>query len=983
MSSSAKDSLLTGCRLGANGSGKSTTLDAIVGMNTVTSGTITVDGTGGVGICPQKNVLWPEVKVSEHIQIFNKLKMSGKGDSNDVLHDLIKAVDLDRKLHAKAQTLSGGQKRKLQLGMMLTGGSSVCAVDEVSSGLDPLSRRKIWDILLAERGERTIILTTHFLDEADLLADHIAILSKGTLRAQGSSAELKNTIGGGYRIHLYTGPGHRAAPVIPGMRTDVTFDQTTYLAQSCTQAAQVVRTLEKEGIDDYNLSGPTIEDVFLQLAEEVHSESDSDLGRVLSSRRAGGDVDVGEKYPRVGAALIKSETEKLELLSGTTIGFGRQAWVLFRKRFTLLRRNYVPYIAAFLIPIVAGGLVTNLIKHQGQAGCTPAAQLSNSSTKTTTNRPTYDMVVGPSSIVADALTLLSPLFENSGLGSNETIGSLYTADSFHIVETESDFISYIATNYANVTPGGIFVGDSTSPPIFAYQADATIYTSVFTQNIMDTLLTNITIVTDFKRFDIPWSADTGNSLQLVVYFGLVMAAAPAFFSLYPTLERVRLVRGLEYSNGVRALPLWLAYLLFDFSIVLFSTSMVGVIFATVAGNVWYQLGYLYLVLVLYNVTSVLIAYVVSLYARTQLSAFAIAAGGQAVLFLAYLVGYLCTITYASVLTVDQELLAVHFGVSVITPMGSLIRAFFVALNLFSTTCEGTQLASYPGGIKYYGGPILYLILQTIALFAFLIWHDSSSLWTRLRGTGQLPPAADETIVGDEKVIEELNRVNTSNDCLRVIHVTKSFGKNTAVENLTFGIARDEVFALLGPNGAGKSTTISLIRGDIQPSRNGGQIFVDDVLVSKYRAQARSHLGVCPQFDAMDTLTVTEHLQFYARVRGVSDVEHNVRAVIQAVGLQNFTSRMAAQLSGGNKRKLSLAIALMGNPAVLLLDEPSSGMDAGESRITLVLRPNINILENADINSSGQAYNVEDSSRRGCWTLYPSHDAQHGRGWRSC
>lgn len=80
---------------------------------------------------------------------------------------------------------------------------------------------------------------------------------------------------------------------------------------------------------------------------------------------------------------------------------------------------------------------------------------------------------------------------------------------------------------------------------------------------------------------------------------------------------------------------------------------------------------------------------------------------------------------------------------------------------------------------------------------------------------------------------------------------------------------------------------------------------------------------------MDSLTVVEHLQFYARVRGVSDCEHNVRAVIQAVGLQNFTTRMAAKLSGGNKRKLSLAIALMGNPSVLLLDEPSSGMDAGK------------------------------------------------------
>src|SRR3954463_6392339 len=82
---------------------------------------------------------------------------------------------------------------------------------------------------------------------------------------------------------------------------------------------------------------------------------------------------------------------------------------------------------------------------------------------------------------------------------------------------------------------------------------------------------------------------------------------------------------------------------------------------------------------------------------------------------------------------------------------------------------------------------------------------------------------------------------------------------------------------------------------------------------------------------MDQMTVLEHLRFYARVRGVPDIEHNVEAVIKAVGLQAFSSRMAAKLSGGNKRKLSLGIALIGNPTVLLLDEPSSGMDAASKR----------------------------------------------------
>lgn len=90
--------------------------------------------------------------------------------------------------------------------------------------------------------------------------------------------------------------------------------------------------------------------------------------------------------------------------------------------------------------------------------------------------------------------------------------------------------------------------------------------------------------------------------------------------------------------------------------------------------------------------------------------------------------------------------------------------------------------------------------------------------------------------------------------------------------------------------------------------------------------------MCPQFDAIDQLSVLESLRFYARIRGVSDVEYNVKAVLRAVGLQAFSQRMAADLSGGNKRKLSLGIALMGNPSVLLLDEPSSGMDAAAKRI---------------------------------------------------
>jgi len=178
---------------------------------------------------------------------------------------------------------------------------------------------------------------------------------------------------------------------------------------------------------------------------------------------------------------------------------------------------------------------------------------------------------------------------------------------------------------------------------------------------------------------------------------------------------------------------------------------------------------------------------------------------------------------------------------------------FVALNIFSTTCDGKQIASYPGGILQYGGPILYLILQIFVLFAILLWYDSGSVLAWYRRVRKVSSTTEETDVpADEEMAEELVRVTSSNDGLRVIHLTKSFGHVTAVENLTFGIKRGEVFALLGPNGAGKSTTISLIRGDIQPSKNGGNIFVENIEINRHRADARSHLGVCPQYDGKFT-----------------------------------------------------------------------------------------------------------------------------------
>jgi ATP-binding cassette subfamily A (ABC1) protein 3 len=336
--------------LGANGSGKTTTLETIAGLNTVTSGTVTVDGRGGLGVCPQRNVLWDQLTSYEHVRIFNRLKSTGALASKAEIEALIASCDLAKKSNAKARTLSGGQKRKLQLSMMFTGGSRVCCVDECSSGVDALARQKLWQILLAERGARTIIFTTHFLDEADLLSDQIAILSKGNLKAQGSAVELKHRLGGGYRIHVYNNPGRNMAVLeIEGATRKVLYDQTVYTVPDSAQAAALVRMLEAHGINNYEITSPTIEEIFFRVAENMELSSlaaPQPQDTSTSSRKVSDEISEKE-----GKLVTDEDAENpLKLQTGNRIGVVRQALTLFRKRFTVFQRNWFPFCAAFLIP---------------------------------------------------------------------------------------------------------------------------------------------------------------------------------------------------------------------------------------------------------------------------------------------------------------------------------------------------------------------------------------------------------------------------------------------------------------------------------------------------------------------------------------------------------------------------------------------------------------------------------------------------------
>lgn len=884
--------------LGSNGSGKSTTLDVLAGLQRPTEGTIEMEAAGGIGLCPQKNVLWDELTVYEHVKIFNRLKATTI-DPKETMQELIASCDMEQKVNAKSSTLSGGQKRKCQLAMMLTGGSSLCMLDEVSSGLDPLSRRKIWDIILAERGKRSMILTTHFLDEADLLSDDVTIISKGKVVAHGSSVALKHELGGGYRVRIYHENKRDLPAELEQYPKDVQRDQTVYQLADSATAAYFVLELEKAGVMDYQVNGPQLEDVFLNLAGETKAEFEKD----------------GTMSPISSSENVAPRKKEMQLAKGKPLSFLAQTWVLFRKRWIILRRNPLPYLVALLIPIIAGGLVTLFVQGYETPTCDPEE-----------NAESVPGISMQSLLIAGQA---SPFPAGPSSDIPSLIDTLYPGLSIENMDTVQALTDYINTNYATVEPGGFVLGET---PTFAWRGNYDVYYSVAVQNIMNNVLTDTPIYTSFQHFETQWAPGLGQTIQFILYFGLAMSAYPGFFALYTNVERLRTVRALHYSNGVRAGPLWIAYTLFDFSIVLLVSAITVIIYAASAPAAFYGIGYVFVVFMLYGLSATLMAYVVSLFTTSQLATFAFASGGQCCLFLIYFVVFMVLNTFADPADIDQSIDISHYVMAAIMPSGNLFRTLTTTLNIFSITCQDTVIAPYPGAINVYGACILYLIIQSAIFLTVLIWWDSGYKPAFLTRKQHREQDAEETEEVDPEVFAESKRVDGSNDELRVLHATKIFGSNVAVKDITFGVPRGEVFALLGPNGAGKSTTMNMIRGDTRPTGSFSDIRVEDRSIISHRAAARINLGVCPQHDAMDQMTAIEHLRFYARARGVPNVEENVAEVIHAVGLEPFKTRMAAKLSGGNKRKLSLGIALMGNPSVILLDEPSSGMDAASKRI---------------------------------------------------
>jgi ABC-2 type transport system ATP-binding protein len=194
--------------LGPNGAGKTTTIEVLEGLLPPTSGDVIVLGRRWssderelrerLGVCLQQTVLSEKLLVRETMSLFRSLYRHGR-DPVQVMAE----VGLSEKAGARVGTLSGGQKQRLAVACALVGDPEVLFLDEPTTGLDPQSRRQVWDLVQAFKARRrTVLLTTHYMDEAERLCDHVAIVDQGRIIAAGSPRALMTTLGGDHVVEI-------------------------------------------------------------------------------------------------------------------------------------------------------------------------------------------------------------------------------------------------------------------------------------------------------------------------------------------------------------------------------------------------------------------------------------------------------------------------------------------------------------------------------------------------------------------------------------------------------------------------------------------------------------------------------------------------------------------------------------------------------------------------------------------------------------
>ncbi|KAG6447126.1 ATP-binding cassette sub-family A member 2 [Manduca sexta] len=981
--------------LGHNGAGKSTTMAMLTGNLQATHGSVTVAGydvaTQGnyarahLGFCPQHNVLFNELTVREHLEFFARLKGFTGDELYQEIDNLIEKLELQDKRDYQSQGLSGGQKRRLSVGIALSSAARVVLLDEPTSGMDPASRRALWDLLQREKKGRSMILTTHFMDEADILGDRIAIMASGKLQCVGSPYFLKRHYGLGYTLVIVKNEDFNfeactklLEKYIPSITikqdrvSEITYTLATdYSNKFEAMLKELEDNAEQISIKNYGLIPTTLEDVFMSVGSDValvHSVSDDGAGTSDASsddllklecdsmEQLNKDTEIMTGFPLI-RQHVKAIWLKLWLV------WIRSWWlIILQVLVPVLLMNaslYVLQIMTSLVPSIQDRLLSleegytrteTFLSYNGTEGI-------NSGTLGALARRAYELIYNESTVATMGLTTVD----------NQMI------DQYYLSRGENPMA--MGAMRHSVLTGATFDDNSATAWFsnFAYHDVATSLASIHAA-----LLKSINASALINVFNHPLEAtyeDQRNiqmmvqmlSMQVANGVGSSVGIVSAVFIMFYIKERASGAKLLQKAAGIQPIVLWGSSAVFDwfwFLIVCVTIIISCAIFQVIGLSTAAELGNLYLCFMLYGAAMLPLIYILSHLFNGA------AIGFVVVFFLNVLFGMmgaqivealsapqLTTQDVADIIDYILQFFPLYNLVTCVRKLNQIGLIEYTCLqgcdflaaitpNMgectmelmcnFTRTCciqENSHLKWNERGVLRY----LVVLMFSAGVFWSILMFIEYRIFYKVFRFKKTPPPIDETQL-DKDVADEARHVHRINNSSLADHglvaknLSKYYGAHLAVDQVSFSVSDSECFGLLGVNGAGKTSTFKMLMGD--ETISSGDAYVSGYSVQRQLTDVYQNIGYCPQFDALfGELTGRETLHVFSMLRGLHSDVPTPRAEIlaQSLGFRKHLDKRVDQYSGGTKRKLNTALAFLGNTRLVFMDEPTTGVDPAAKR----------------------------------------------------
>ncbi|XP_069511181.1 cholesterol transporter ABCA5-like [Ambystoma mexicanum] len=951
--------------LGHSGTGKTTLMNILCGLCPASDGFATIYGHKVsefdemlevrkiTGICPQTDILFDVLTVEENLSVFASIKGVDHRHIDQEVHRVLQEMDMHTVKDNQAIKLSGGQKRKLSVGVALLGNPKVLLLDEPTAGMDPCSRHVVWNVLKHQKANRVTVFSTHFMDEADILADRKAVISQGMLKCIGSSLFLKSKWGVGYRLSL-------------DISKTCNVDAVTALIRGHIVGANLLQQHEHElvytlplkdmdkfsglfsdldvhkdlGVITYGVSMTSLEDVFVKL--EVEAEIDQADYSVFNQQQTEDDIDRKSLNEMEQSLLMLSES-KASAMSSPAL-WKQQAASVARFHFLNLKRESKSVrVVLLLLLIFLAVQVFMFLVHRY-----------------------FKRSVGPIRLSPD-LYFLKP-----GQKSNRFLTSLLLQNSTgsnidHIIDAlKSQNIAVELMNgsdHVAASPHNAALNVFRSEKIYTFEAvfNSTMVHSlpVLVNVISNVVLDSLNSTQYIHIWSNPFFQEiTETVFKLELYFqaallGIIVTGMPPYFAMENAdSHKMKAYTQLKMA-GLYPSAYWVGQAVVDLPLFfLILILMMGSLFAFHYGVYFYADKFIAVVFCLFGYVPavILFTYVVSFtYRKVQ--------NTQEFWSFIFSVTALITVVITEVTYfIGNDLITtvLHDLFSVFIPIYPLVGCLICFIKISWKGSPNHENHSSPWSRLFIA--VIAPYLQCLVLLFILRYLEMKNGGRAIRDDpffrtckkktkvwrfSEIPNDEDDDVQAERARVGEMMTCENCEEkpAILISSLHKEYDekqnfilgrkiKKFATNNVSLSVRKGEILGLLGPNGAGKSTLINMLVGDTEPT--AGQVLMGEYAQTRHTGNNPvSFVGYCPQTNPLwPEMTLQEHLEVFGTIKGMTayDLKEVIKRIASALDLKEHLQKPSKKLSAGIKRKLCFALSMLGNPHIVLLDEPSTGMD---------------------------------------------------------